>query len=262
MIGIATAMVVGALGARGASADTTAATEAAGADPTARVDEMMVRAKMVMEPSRQMQAIIDLLDERLTAEPRDARAWRRLAEALAVGFARSRVAPSVLEARKRALALDPSDCHLAALVARADASVLARWREAPSPCAEMLLVMARGDGADEVALLERSRAAAPTAEGLVALGIARLRAGDLARAEEAYAAALKAPAAFPEDWRVDGWTAVHARLGLAVVASRRGQAKRAREHRKALREWWRDPGPWHDLSDEERRWARAIGERL
>lgn len=233
-----------------------------------RVAALLRRARATHEPDAVIRTAVELLDEQLDGAPADAQRWRRLGEALAIGFARSRHAPSALAAYRRAAELEPSNCHTAALVARGElegssAPTLADWSARERPCAEMLYLAALRDPKNSVALLERSRAAAPSAEALVALGMAELRRGRLRAAEQAYEQALGAPYLFPEDWRVDGWTAVHANLGLAVIYTRTKRPQRARAARAALREFLDVPGPWHDLSEEERRWGwRTLGERL
>lgn len=226
------------------------------------VDALLLRSRMSHEPDAVIREAVALLDQRLDAQPRDKRSWLKLAEALAIGFATSRHADSPLAARRHATEIDPDDCHVAGLVARGEAASgkspqVERWLGRPSPCAEILYVASILDRKKELELLARSRAVAPSAEALVAIGIAQLRNKQLAPAEEAYRAALAAPALFPEDWRVDGWTAVHANLGLAVVYARTKEAKKSRACRKALHEYLDDPGPWHDLSDEEKAWAKS-----
>ncbi len=226
------------------------------------VDAILMRARMIMEPSQQIQEAVDLLDTRLEAQPRDKRDWLRLADALAIGRAKSRRAESSLAARLHAAEIDPEDCHLAGLVARQEiekgpSPVLQRWQTRPTSCAEILYLQSRGDRANEVALLERSRALTPSAEALIALGAARLRANDAKAAEEPYRAALKTSPLFPEDWRMDGWVTVHANLGLAIVYTKLKQPNKARACKKAMHGYLADPGPWHDFSDEEKTWARA-----
>lgn len=100
-------------------------------------------------------------------------------------------------------------------------------------------------------------------EALAALGAAHLRRGKFSEAEAAFRAALEAPTLFPGDWRPDGWVQVHAQLGLAVVYAKLKQPKKMRAAKKALHQFLDEPGPWHDLTDEEKRWAHeSLGEKF
>jgi len=60
-------------------------------------------------------------------------------------------------------------------------------------------------------------------------------------AEHAFSAALNAPPLFPEDWRPDGWTAVHAYLGLAWVRFSRDGMKESRRDYAAFMRWFAVP---------------------
>jgi len=230
----------------------------------AEVEKMLRAAQMRMDPNSEIRAAVERCDELLDANPRDKSVWLTLARALAIGFARSKHAATPLEARRRAAALAPDDCHLAGLVIRGEladgkSALLDVWRDRAGDCAEIPFLASRVKGASsELELLGQSRRLGPSAEGLVALGAAELRRGHLQEALEAYRAALDAPPLFPEDWRMDGWIAVHANLGLALVYTKLHQPPKARAAWKAANTYLADPGPWHDLSDEERRWASQV----
>ena len=122
---------------------------------------------------------------------------------------------------------------------------------------------ARIHHAAELALLEKARALAPSAEVLIALGIIHLRQNDPKSAEEPFRAALTAPALFPEDLAHGRAGRGPRHLGLAIVYTRLKQPKKARAAKKAMRSFLSDPGPWHDLSDEEKAWGHTtLGETL
>jgi tetratricopeptide (TPR) repeat protein len=238
--------------------------QAGGEDP---VDRLLRQSRMTHEPDAQIREAVALLDGRLDAQPRDKQLWLKLGEALAIGFAKSKHARSALDAWRKAGELDPADCHVAALVARDEqyddgvafhSRTGDAWQSRADACAEMLYVLSMRDRAHEIDLLERARKLAARSEPLVALGVARLRKQQLKAAEEAFKAALAADAdAFPEDWRVDGWRAVHANLGLAIIYTKTHQKDKAKECLEALHSYLDDPGPWHDFSKEEKAWARA-----
>ena len=241
---------------------------AAGADDAiARADRALAQARMRLDPSSEISEVVKILDERIDAAPKDTRAWLKLGDALAIGFARSRHADSPLAARRRAVELDPENCDAAALAAHDEladgrSEILRKWMERP-PCAAILFLRARAEKTDELALLEKSIALAPSAEALVAFGAAHLRRGKWAEAQAAFRAALAAPTLFPGDWRPDGWVQVHAQLGLAVVYAKLKQPKKMRAAKTALHQFLDEPGPWHDLSDEEKHWAReSLGEKF
>jgi len=220
------------------------------------IDEEMMRAQMVMEPEHILRDVIEKLDARLDADPKDGKSWRTLARALDMGVGlSSKHAANAKEARRKAWELSPDDCHLAALFARGDAATAEKWRGREPSCAEMVYVQA---GGTDASLLEKSIALKPGAEAYVALGVLQLRDKKWADARRSYKAALQAAPLFPEDWRMDGWIAVHARLGLALAAAGKGDSREQAAQLRKMHAYYDDPGPWHDLSDEEKALAKKL----
>jgi Flp pilus assembly protein TadD len=193
----------------------------------------------------------------------------QLGESLAIGWASSKHVKSASDAWRRAYELDATDCHAGALAARSTGRTEAeRWilelaRSHPQ-CAEVIYLSAmvsRSGAEKRTELLQKSIVIRASAEALVALGQELVMARQWQNAERAFASALEAPPLFPEDWRPDGWVAVHAHMGLAWSYYSRKQMQAARREYEAAMAWLADPGPWHDLSEAEEGWREKLAAR-
>lgn len=230
------------------------------------VSELLKRARWTHEPTAIIEQAVRILDERLDQNQEDRQAWLQLGEALAIGFANSKHATSDTAAWQKAYELDPTDCHTGALaarsLARAEAERCIRELRLHHPkCPEALYLSSLvlpGSGDVQIQMLQDSIAVKKSAEALVALGQERIRAHDWKHAIEEFAAALDAPALFPEDWRPDGWATVHTRLGLAWCHYSRGALRSARREYEEFMGVFSAPGPWHDLSQEEEGWRNTL----
>lgn len=233
------------------------------------VSQLLKQARWTHEPTTLIVRTVSLLDQRLDQNPKDKRAWMQLGEALAIGWASSKHAESEGEAWRKAYELDTSDCHAGALAARSSASGEAGRRVSElarahpeCPEAQYLRALASRSGSGtRTECLRKSIAIRASAEALVALGQEMAAACQWQQAERAFADALEAPTLFPEDWRPDGWAAVHAHLGLAWSYYSRGQRRAARREYEALMNWLVEPGPWHDLSETEEGWRKKLAAR-
>lgn len=232
------------------------------------VDRLLISARGTHEPTRQIQVAVRMLDLRIDQAPDDKRAWSRLGEALAIGFARSRHASSASYAWRQAFEIDPTDCRVGVLSLRRRPAMevsddLNRLLEAHPDCSSALYLKAlhSSSSADRLTLLQRALAHDRTAEPLVALGREELLAGKTELAKRNLGLALEAPVLFPEDWRPDGWVAVHANLGLAWADLRDGSVEDAKQHYHEFMSWFADPGPWHDLDAVEESWRDQLAQR-
>jgi hypothetical protein len=231
---------------------------------------LLTRARWTHEPSSLIRQAVEILDEKLDRDPGDKQAWKKLAEALAIGRANSRHARSASEAWRRAYDLDKSDCHVGALATPsgaqdAEEEWIRQIGQDHLQCAEALYLRALKSGSGSAAkmtLLRESIAQRNSSNALVALGQELVLSGDTREAADRYSAALKSPALFPEDWRPDGWVAVHARLGLAWLNLSKGNMNAARREYRIFLGWFLEPGPWHDLSEAETRWQNKLDARF
>jgi tetratricopeptide (TPR) repeat protein len=193
----------------------------------------------------------------------------RLGEALAIGFTGSKHAASASAAWQAAYDLDEEDCHAGALAARSaiktEAVTLIRELAKRHPeCAEAVYLRALVYDPNDPAqgeLLVKSVDLKPSSDALVVLAQALAMARKWQQAEQAYSKALHAAPLFPEDWRPDGWAAVHGHLGLAWIHFARGRFKDARDEYTTFMNWFADPGPWHDLTDAEEGWRKKLRAR-
>jgi len=252
-------------------AQVTRAADSLSGDPLHEIRALLDQARKSHEPTLVIKQAVGLLDEELDRNPGNRDAWMKLGEALAIGHALSLHAVSFVDAWRRAYELDPTDCHAGALAARFSDHPDGQTRirelaELHPECAEALYLRAfapdssSGDDA-RLELLQKSIAIRPSAEAAIALGQEFAQRRRWQEAERALSAALAAPPLFPEDWRPDGWTAVHAYLGLAWVRFSRDGMKESRRDYAAFMRWFAVPGPWHDLNDTEEIWRMNLEAR-
>jgi len=242
----------------------------AGPAAASEVSSLLMRARWSHEPTGVIAQAVRLLDANLDVRPDEKESWMQLGEALAIGNAHSKHASDASEAWRRAYQLDPADCHAGALAAR--------WAEhgpTPTPVQDLLLhhpqcaeavylgALEEGPGSGQrAALLRQSIAIKSSADALLALAQGWNLAGQHQTAVAVYTAAAAAPALFPEDWRPDGWIAVHAHVGLAWSHFSLRHTRQARREYKLFLGWFNDPGPWHDLSQAEQRWHDTLSARF
>jgi tetratricopeptide (TPR) repeat protein len=226
------------------------------------VASLLRQARWSHEPSALIVQAVELLDVSLDEYPQNKHMWKQLAEALAIGNANSRHAPSAKQAWHRAYKLDQTDCHTGALatplgLAEAAGDWIEQLNQNHPNCPEALYLRALGSAtgsAEKIGLLRDSLAQRQSADAMVTLAQQLVLLGDVREAAKKYSAALTSPALFPEDWRPDGRVAVHAHLGLAWLHFSSGNTKMARREYKIFLSWFLEPGPWHDLSEAEMHW--------
>lgn len=236
----------------------------------AEVSNLLMRARWSHEPTAVIRQAVQLLDLILDREPGDKKAWMRLGEALEIGNAKSRQATSPGDAWRQAYQLDKTDCHAGALAAgsaefgQKEPQTQELVRDHPQ-CSEALYMAALLEKEGSIArtdLLQKSITIRPSSDALVTLAQELIRSRNYPEASKQYSAALSANPLFPEDWRPDGWVAVHAHLGLAWINYSRGQMSSARREYRKFLSWFNDPGPWHDLSETEEQWNKTLASKI
>ncbi len=232
------------------------------------IDSLLQVEGMKLDPNTKR--IIELLDACLDFNPREKEAWVRLGKSLAWGVAKSRHAESAREAWTRAYELDPRDCHMGALLARSlggeEGRQAVRHLVQDHPrCADALYLEAAvlsSSGQERVRLLEKSLAAFRSAEAFLALGQECIRLRKFHEAIPPLTHALDAPVLFNEYWGYHGWATTHAQLGLAWAHFKAGHPKEAGDYFRLFNKSMHDPGPWHDLTQDEETWQDILQTKL
>ncbi len=132
-------------------------------------------------------------------------------------------------------------------------------------CADALYLEATilaSPGQERVKMLERSLELFRSAEAFLALGQELIRMRKFHEAIVSLTYVLKAPVLFNEYWGYHGWAVTHAELGLAWAHFKAGQPKEAGKYFRQFSKSMLDPGPWHDLTQEEESWKNILQTRL
>jgi hypothetical protein len=234
-------------------------------DPVARASDMLAEAKKMLEPFILIQDVVRLLDSLIDQRPRDVQCWKLLGEALPFG-GDSRHVRSLREVWARVFELDSTDCHAGCLWAftlpdSEAAAVARRLRRRFPNCPEAHY--ARAELVDttsqpRIAALITSVRLKPSAEANTLLGSSLNATLSYHEAVEAFAAALDSPVLFPEHWRPDVRNQVHAQLGLAWSLYRLGNMDKAKSHYVEFVWPSLEPGPWHDLTTEEKAYRDSL----
>jgi hypothetical protein len=232
------------------------------------IDSLLLAEGMKLDASTK--SIIEFLDACLDFNPKEKEVWVRLGKSLAWGVAKSRHAESAPDAWARAYELDPKDCHMGALLARSQKGEEGRQAvrhlvEDHPRCADALYLEATVlafSGQERVRVLERSLVAIRSAEASLALGQEYIRLHKFHEAIVPLTHALDAPVLFNEYWGYHGWAITHAQLGLAWAHFKAGHPKEARNYFRLFNKSMLDPGPWHDLTQDEETWQDILQTKL
>jgi hypothetical protein len=232
------------------------------------IDSLLLVERMKLDPNTER--IIEFLDACLDFNPKEKEAWVRLGKALAWGVAKSRHVESAPDAWAKAYELDPKDCHIGALLARSQEgeegkqAVRHLVQEHPR-CADAMYLEATvltSSGQERVRVLEKSLEAFRSAEASLALGHEYIRLRSFHEAILPLTHALDAPVLFNEYWGYHGWAVAHAQLGLAWAHFKAGHPKEARSYFRLFNRSMLDPGPWHDLTEDEEKWQGSLQTKL